>query len=565
MGARARVLPLLLLALLAAQGAQAQGRREVPLRVFRSEAQAHAYLMRQAENGLEAIGREMRAVGCTPEEEPKQLQLRCRTHELNSVVLVDFSRRQLVWVDSAMDPLRTGSGVQRVGDALYVMREGELARVDLSGPTARVSDVQQTRLTPDDWSDDTSDEVTAWGNIVVTFDHNRRTHAVLRTFVSDANGHLVPRDTLIVTGDPPVRLDNLATRVRGRTLLLYTSWPVLWEFDESSWLVALSAALPDGQPVIVPSPGWFARVHRPVSGVDPTDALNHVHVLVRCDLGTAPLACTSTMVMAGATRRYEFTDRALEIESVVQRGALQVRLPYADVAPRAFLDAGDTSTRVVRVAGPYRITTTREYAPQRGDSSAGIVDTVSIVQPGTSRSWRVVVPHHVERAVALGSRLLLIGAAKGEVRASLLRMAASAQIVDELRLSNAGADFGNAVLTVHQLGSANAPQYRVGYTVVDFTADTLSNPLDAHNAVWYLEVKEDRLESLGMLRASARTFSEEAEVFTARMRLGESQAMLVGDRVFAIFHTELVEGRIVNGRVQEVARLRLFPEKPPEQ
>lgn len=559
MGRRVRVLLLLILGFLSAQDAPAQPRREVPLRVFRSEAQAHAYLMRQAENGLEAIGREMRALGCTPEEDPSQYRLRCRTHELNSVVLVSFSRRQLVWVDSAMDPLRTGSGVQRAGDALYVMREGQLARVDLSGPMARVSDVQQTRLTPDDWSDDTSDEVTTWGNVVVTFDHNRRTHAVLRTFIADANGRLVPRDTLIVTGDPPVRLDNLATRVRGRTLLLYTSWPVLWEFDESSWLVALSTALPDGQPVIVPAPGWFAQVHRPVSGVETTDALNHVHVLVRCDLGTAPLACTSTMVMGAATRRYEFTDRALEIETEVQRGALHVHLPYAGAAPRAFLDAGDSSTRVVRVAGPYRITTSREYAP-RGDTSAALADTVAIARTGTSRSWRVVVPHHVERAVLLGSRLLLIGPARGEVRASLLRMGDSAEIVQELRLPEAGGDRGNVVLTAHQLGSANAPQFRVGYTVADFTADSLRNQFRAHNAIWYFDVREDRMESLGLLRASANTFSREAKVFPTKMRLGESQAMLVGDRVFAIFHRELVEGRVVNGRVQEVARMELVPE-----
>jgi hypothetical protein len=335
---------------------------------------------------------------------------------------------------------------------------------------------------------------------------------------------------------------------------------VLSEFDATSSLVAVAAALPDGDPVDAPAPGWFARVHRPVSGVDTTDALNRVHALVRCDLATTPLACTSTMVMAGAARRYAFTDRALEIETVVQRGALHVRLPYANAVPRAFLEAGDSSTRVVREAGPYRITTTREYAPRRDDSSAMLVDTVAIAQPGTSRSWRVVVPHHVERAIALGSRLLLVGAAKGEVRASLLRMGASAEIVQELRLPNAGADVGNAVLTAHQLGAAGAPHVRIGYTVVDFTVDTMSNPLDAYNAMWYFDVRADTLEHLGLLRASPETFSDEADVFPTKMRLGESQAMLLGDRVFAIFDRELVEGKVVNGRVQEVTRLRLMPE-----
>jgi len=49
-------------------------------------------------------------------------------------------------------------------------------------------------------------------------------------------------------------------------------------------------------------------------------------------------------------------------------------------------------------------------------------------------------------------------------------------------------------------------------------------------------------------------------VDTYRMPLGASQAMLRGDRVYAIFHKELVEGRVVNGRVREVARGALFPD-----
>jgi hypothetical protein len=388
---------------------------------------------------------------------------------------------------------------------------------------------------------------------------------VLRTFLVSSQGRLIPRDTLIVTGGPPTPLRNVASRVRGRELLLYTSWEVLSEFDQTSWLVAFSTALPDGEPVVAPAPEWFARVHRPVAGVDTIDALNRVHALVRCDLATWPLACTSTMVMAGAARRYAFTEHALEIETVVQRGALHVRLPYASATPRAFLDAGDSSTRIVREAGPYRVTTTRAYEPRRDDSSATIVDTVVIARAGTLRSWRVVVPHHVERAVALGSRLLLIGASKGEVRASLFRLSTSATVVHELRLPDAGGAFGNAVLTAERLGRGDASNFRIGFTVVDYTADSLSNPLDAHNAVWLFDVRADVLAHLGVLRASPETFSNEAEVFPITMRLGESQAMLRGDRVFAIFDREVVEGRVVNGRVEEVARLRLFAEKPPEQ
>jgi hypothetical protein len=142
-----------------------------------------------------------------------------------------------------------------------------------------------------------------------------------------------------------------------------------------------------------------------------------------------------------------------------------------------------------------------------------------------------------------------------------VRVGATAEIVHDLRLPDAGHDRGNAVLTAYRGGSADALHFRIGYTVVDCTADSLSTSLDAHNAAWYFDVREDRMESLGMLRASVSTFNDEADVFPARMRLGESQAMRLGDRVFAIFNRELVEGRCVNGRVQEVARLQLFPEK----
>ncbi|HMS01675.1 MAG TPA: hypothetical protein PKE51_01815, partial [Gemmatimonadaceae bacterium] len=512
--------------------------QEVPLRPFASEARAHLWLMRQAENGIEAIRRAARARGCTPAADPSPYELRCRSHTLNSVVLREFSRRQLVLVDSAMAPVRSGSGVQLAGDALYVMREGELVRVELSGDRAVAGDVQQTRLAPAEWMDDSDDEVITWGNLIVTLNRGQRRHPVLRTYVANASGRLEPRDTLVVTGDAPHPLHHVASRVRGHELLLYATWPVLNDFDESVALSAIAPALPDGEPVVVRPPVWFRRVYRPVSGVDTTDALNHVHALLRCDLRAAPLACNADLVMAGAARRHAFTERALEIETEVQRGALHVRLPYAGSPPRAFVGPTDSSSRVVRHAGPYRITTTRTNAPERNDTSASIVDTVTIVRPGTSRVWRVTLPHHVERAVALGSRLLLVGPARGEVRATLVRLGRRAEVLDVLRLPDAGGARDGAVLTAHQVEAVPGDHFRVGYTVVDYAVDTRTNPGGDYDAAWFLEVRADSLASLGLLRATAGTFSDEADVDTYRMPLGASQAMLRGDRVYAIFHKE---------------------------
>ena len=569
LGTRVRAGVLLLLAchagqsLLArtaeSQDAKPARRREVPLQAFTTEAQAHSWLMRQAENGIEAIGRAARARGCTPAAEPSAYELRCRTPDLQSVVVREYSRRQLVIVDSAMAPLRTGSAVQRAGDAMYVMRESELVRVTLAGEQAVVTDVQQTRLAPDDWTGEQDNEVITWGDVVVTLDRGRRSHAVLRTFVADRTGRLVARDTLVVTGDTPEPQDHVSTRLRGRELLIYTTWPVLNAFDEHDWLSAVAAALPDGDPVIARPPRWFAQVFHPVSRVDPTDALNHVHALVRCDLSAVPLACSAVMVMAAETRRHVFTDRALEIETEVQQGALHVHLPYAGSAPRAFLGPGDSSSQVERHTGPYRITTTRRYAPQQNDTSAAIEDTVTIVRPGTSRLWHVVVPHHVERAVALGPRLLLIGPSTGEVRATLLRLGRVAEVADEVALPDAGGEQERAVLTAHQVGAAHSEHFRIGYTVVENAADSLGNPGGNHDAVWFIEVRADSLASLGVLRATAGTFSDEADVRRLDMLLGESQSMLRGDHVFAILHGELVEGRVVRGRVQEVARRALLP------
>ena len=565
---RARVLPLLLLLLLlAGEGARAQEvrEREVPLRAFASEAQAHAYLMQQAEHGVLAIARAARALGCNSEGDIRFGRGACMGERGvalldDSGLLVHPSRRPLMWVDSTMEAMRTGSGAQWARDALLVMRDGELVRVDVSGERARVTDVLPTRLTPLEWSDDSSEEVLTRGDLVITFDHNRQSHAVLRTYTVNAQGRLSPRDTVFVTGEPPRRLEHLATRVRGRQLLLYTSWPVRSDFDESSALVAFAAALPDGQPVVAPAPDWFRRVYRPVSGVEAGEALNHVHALLRCDLGAAAMACTSTLVMGATTRRYTFTDRALEIETALEQGVLHLVLPYDSSLPRALRGERDTAERITRVAGQYRLTTTRSPASQRGDASGVIADTVTVTHAGLPRSWRTVVPHQVERALAVGSRLLLVGPANGAQRATLLRLADSAVVVHELLLPDAGDDFGGAVLTAQRLGSADAERVRVGYTVVDFTADSAANPYDAHNGAWFFEVRGDSLVNLGLLRASAETFSEAADVFPARMRLGVSQAMLLGERVFVLFHRELVEGRVVNGGVEEVGRRRLVPE-----
>lgn len=542
---------------LACQALSAQPAQPVSLRAFESEAAAQDFMARQGRNRLADI-REYHA---------NLAPLADRGGLTDEGLVAESSSRQLVMSDIAGQPLRLGGAVQRVGERLFVLRRGRLALVQLANGRPTVSARIATRIYSIDWPNEWGDELNAWGNVAATLAHGDGSVVpVLRTFVATDDGALTPRDTLIISGIPPTRQSNIATRMLGSHLFIYSAWPITSDLIETlSQLVPLSPSTEDGEtryddvPVMTP----LRRVYRPVDVFDTSAVLGVVHALIDCDLATTQLACETTLVLAPDTRRFTFTNSALEIVSATKGmgsdSALFVRIPYAGSTPTAFLSADQPSAERTKRVGPYEITPDRT----RTNDDEGVLvhsgDTVTIVRRESAQTWRVALPHHVTRMVELGSDVLLVGAGKAVVYASLLHLGSTPRVVQQLTLPDASEDSGNAVLTVHQLDASTSTHFRIGYTVVDPTADHEDDSARAHHAAWFFDVNEGSLSNLGVLRATPAPFTEDADWDEFIQRLGAAQTVIVGDRVFAVFNEELVEGQLVNGRVVELWRTALFP------
>ncbi len=569
----------------------------MPLRAFESDALAREFVKRQGAIVGEASRRRFRSLACNGPAERQPNPAACR-YVIgapgwfdDSSLLVHHSQRHLVQLDSALQPLQTGSNMARSGDDLYVVRRGELLRVRTGEGGLQVTARERTRI--DDhrldhlWDAEWNDEVVTWGNLVVTLDHGVAAVAVLRTFEALPDGSLQPRGTLVLSGQPPQTLSHTAMRRIGSRLVLYSSWSIrsdAGEYETPEYLTPLVPSTEEGEPIFPEDTSTFPfeRVFRPVGVLDSSVRLDHVHALLTCDLAIAPLTCVPTMVLAPGIEHYYNTDTDITIVTRGDAGRMTVRLPYSGAAPTAVLHGAampDVPAHLATVAVRSDSARNRRLDLTAGEYVAHVVtpaanrsdardmpypDTIMVRHIASSRRVSVAVPHRVHHAVHVGSGLLLVGPRGDTMGASLLELSESPRIAQSLVLPSASAEPGNAVLTVHQEVAEGRVRYRAGFSVRTPITDSTRDRFEANNALWLFEIVDGRMAALGMLRAAVETFRRFTDHFSIRDRLGETRAVIDGDRVFVLFGSELVEATLSGGGVREVRRQRMFPLSAPD-
>lgn len=262
--------------------------------------------------------------------------------------------RRLLVEDSGTRRLRSGAGMVRSGNELFVLRGGRVARIDLSGAAPQVTASWSARITDLGWRNEWQDEIAATGRFLATVDHGpTRAFPTIRTYTAHADGRVHPRDTVLLAGGPPAGLFNVASRLLGSRLLVYATEAITEQTEAARPLEALLAAnvdgYPDGDRVS------NARVRRwlyNAAAVVDSLAVAEVHSLVDCDIAAPQLTCTTKSILAPPTRSYTFGDSALYIAtrrgvewpdssqaSVVDESVL-LRVPYDSAAPTAVVVTG---------------------------------------------------------------------------------------------------------------------------------------------------------------------------------------------------------------------------------
>lgn len=620
-----------------------QSVQSVRLESFTSDSAAEGFLVRVAEIHSEERLRIARENPCRqrgwelPRDAPPcKLQL-----QLNETTVVVPMSTQLITVfDAIPNAEHTGSGVQRLGSRVLALRSNErrygrnnmLSLIDLSSRTPRVTGSLDAQSPVADYWSAIDPEFVAWGRVVAVLDHGEPPRrAILRTFTIGDRGQLTPRDTLVLSGTPPTGRKNMALRLVGSRMVMYTAWAV--PTSSNDVLPYLAAVVPSDHEGFPRDEEWQdavrpARVFHPVEMVD-TLAVNTIHGLVVCDLATPQLDCATTTLLAPYTRTFAMTDSAFYIvtrsgplppalrrHDADSSGSLFVSVPMNGDAPTAFLVNGEPIDRravresgatlsalmvhrdsvqaTVNVAaawkralltvhrGPDRTRTegsaisaqTRVLTPNRGpiqyaqfagdyvfhvtdsfierkhDTLGAKHDTISVAHTPTGREWRVSVGYQIDRVVPLGAHALLLGEHANTVRATLMRLDSAPVVVRSVELPNAAPSRENT-LVVHRSDPDSTDHYRLGYSVVLNPADTINNEFGYENALWFVDVRGTTLTSLGVLRVDEDKKRPHDSV------AGLAQAVFLGDRVFGVFFGEVVEGRVVNGRVRETGRTPL--------
>jgi hypothetical protein len=202
-----------------------------------------------------------------------------------------------------------------------------------------------------------------------------------------------------------------------------------------------------------------------------------------------------------------------------------------------------------------------------GFIGGGDVVVVPLDRPGASH--RVRLPHRVWRADRIGDNAIFTGYSEGtgldvsvlDSRGGAPRLASSIRL--EGRFESEGRSHAfNSAIGEDGSGLAGLP------TVLDVGGSGRSVSRSAASDVSFLSISaRGDVRSIGALEAQAEGEgdyeqpSSDPTIYSCQVSCidwyGNSRPLFVGNRVFALTATELVEGRVIDARIAEVQRIDL--------
>jgi hypothetical protein len=269
------------------------------------------------------------------------------------------------------------------------------------------------------------------------------------------------------------------------------------------------------------------------------------------------------MVLAPRAEHDTFSDSALVIASSTSRGPLDLRIPLGDGLPSARLAVSAHRSERTLMAKGLVVRVPRLADADWEERASRRRDTVRVEALASGHTWRLGVEHRIDDALIVGGQLVVVGEGDRGTQCSLPQLDPSPTLAHHLQARAAVVQHpGQTILATHRLESPRGAAYRLACTITD--PFDIEDP-DRHqplNAVQVVEVERGRLRALGIIRASADTFDEDAMLTALEDRQGKTQVRIDGDQIVALFGDEFVLARVVERRLVEQARLRLLSSKP---
>ena len=509
-----------------------------------------------------------------------------------------------------------GGIVKRQGDVLVILRRGRLFTLAIAGGQLEALDVADAfgpgngDVEPDgSWYD----ELLVWEHTIVVIGFSYARGGVeIGLFDLAPTGDLQYRATYHLRSDDYYSGTNYASRLIGDRLVLFSSFTLPDNPAPDAWLPAMREWRAGAATGTFEGIAPITRVFRSVAplGADPV-----VHTLISCSLSAPVLTCEATVLLGDHLTVYYASPTAAYAWTTAWAGerpsrSLLYRIPFDDAPPSAirvrgapadqlafFEDGHDHLNIVIRdandevkllrlplssfsdggAAAPteyYRSIgrrlgpglTTRFVGPYVlvGGQSWGHVEedprTVVITRWAGESKFSVRLKHDAQRIEAMGANAVIVGSAERGLRMTAIRLGGRPTVAGTLVEQGAFQSEDRSHGFFYREDTSDTGLFGLPILTMNTRTDTDFR----HESARILFVRNHDLTfaSQGTLEASPDQPLEDHCRVSCLDWYGNARPIFVGDRVFALLGYEIVEGRLTDGALQEVRRLRFTPRTP---
>jgi len=202
------------------------------------------------------------------------------------------------------------------------------------------------------------------------------------------------------------------------------------------------------------------------------------------------------------------------------------------------------------------------YPPEEPDSEPGRIAIVPVARPSAARV--LTVPHGILRAERAGEDIVFTGYSdRSGLQVSLLDLAASPRLASTVRLDGRFETEGRSHAFNSAIGGDGSGLLGIPTAPRAAEAGRFAWRSGASDVSYVSVDPTGRLSPVGELARSEEPPRRDYECEVSCIDwYGNSRPVFTGGRVFALTGTELIEGRVENGRVRELRRLDLTAPPP---
>jgi hypothetical protein len=345
------------------------------------------------------------------------------------------------------------------------------------------------------------DELLVWEHtvIVIGFSYSRG-GTEIGLFDLGANGDLRHRATYHLRSYDYYSGSNYASRLIGGQLVLFTTFGLPDNTDPDAWLPAIRRRH-DGETSGFESITSINRVFRPVA---PLDVNSPAHTMVICNMAAPSLTCEATVVLGDALMVF-----------------------YA--SPTAgYLDGEKKASRRIVVSA------------WEGESASSLRLT-----------------HDAQRIEAIGAHAVVVGTAGDSLSMTAIRLGHQPRVAGALTQQNVFQSEDRSHAFFYREDGPDVGVF--GLPIVTMSENENHDPREQSARILFVRNRALTFIREGTLDKSSEIPIDDDCRVSCLDWYGNVRPIFIDDRTFALLGYEIVEGRLVRGRVEEVRRLDFTP------